>query len=360
MVIKIKEARHDDSNPYWDIGCLKKLLSYQADAYIAQSPRSYGKSYSGMELCLQNAIDKGENVAWGRYNKPEAGQAYNTWLEHCPNLVPMKAPDSPFKWLIDECTGGKVCIFTWSISQNAKGIDTPFKYMICDEFIPERYTSMPRMDTEFNDWDSVRKSLVRNWGTKVIMFSNNIYWQNPFFIKWGIPPFGKGKYLQKTDTLKATLNGETIKETRTIVVENVAGTSAIIKRNIKEQMLSFNSSEDLQRYFDNETKQEYTTIAECPDLNIPLSKAQYMSDGYYFNCRVLDGMYYWVKVRPDPSRRTFVAEPTYIDINKGHFRDTQTALVLEQIFNAGRCAFDDVETLNAFYRYLRNCRSRIS
>ena len=95
-------------------------------------------------------------------------------------------------------------------------------------------------------------------------------------------------------------------------------------------------------------------------MNIPLSKAQYMSDGYYFNCRVLEGMYYWVKVRPDPSRRTFVAEPTYIDINKAHFRDTQTALVLEQIFNAGRCAFDDVETLNAFYRYLRNCRSRIS
>lgn len=359
MEIKYYDAHHPDDMKYWDIKCLKRLLGYHADAYGAQSPRSYGKSYAGMELARE-AIERGESVAWGRYNKLEAGQAYNTWLEHCPNLVPMKVPDSPFRWLVDECTGGRICTFMWNISQNAKGIDHPFKYMICDEFIPERYTAKPRMDTEFQDWDSVRKSIVRNWGTKIIMFSNNIYWQNPFFLKWGIPPFPKGQIIQKTDTLEADLEGEHIKQNRTIVFENVAGTKGIIKRNIREQMLSFSSNAELQRYFDNETKQEYTAIGECPDMTIPLMRAQYMSDGYYFNFRVCDGHYYWVQVKPDLGKITYVSEPEYIDMTRNHYRDVTIYKVMEDMFNAGKCVFDSADTLQAFYRFLRNSRTRVS
>lgn len=359
MTIKYYDAIHDKDLAYWDKSCYKKLLSHKADAYAVQSPRNYGKSYSAMEDALEQVL-KGENVAWGRYNKPEMGQAYNTIMDHMPNMVPLKVPESPFRWLIDECTEGKICIFNWSVAQNAKGMDTPFTRMICDEFIPERYTAMTRMDTEFRDWDSVRKSIVRSYGTKVVLLSNNIYWQNPFFLHWGIPPFGKGKILKKTDTFVGYLDDEPIKETRTIVVENVAGTPAIIKRNIRESLLSFSSTAEMQRYFDNETKQEYTTIAECPDMSINLENFRVMTEGYYFGVRMYDGIYYWTHTRPDFKSKTYVAEPEYIDLTKGHIRDTGLALILEDIFNKGRCCFDSAETLSAFYRFCRKCRGRIS
>lgn len=359
MTIKYYDAIHDKDLAYWDIGCLNKLLSHKADAYVTQSPRNYGKSYSAMELAKKQ-IEKGESIAWGRYNKPEMGQAYNTLLDHLPNMVPLKVPDSPFKWLEDECTNGRICVFNWSISQNAKGMDYPFTHMICDEFIPERYTNMTRMDTEFNDWDSVRKSIVRSYGTKVLLLSNNIYWQNPFFLHWGIPPFGKGKILKKTDTMIGSIDGEQIKETRTIVVENVAGTPAIIKRNIRESLLSFSSTAEMQRYFDNETKQEYTTIANCPDRTVDLEPFRMMTEGYYFGLRVYDGLYYWAKVKPDFTVNTYVAEPSYVDYSKRHIRDPGLSPTLEDWFNKGRCCFDSADTLQAFYRYLRKCRARIS
>lgn len=359
MTIKFYDAHHKDDKKYWDISCLKKLLSHQADVYGAQSPRNYGKSYSGMQLCNE-AIMKGENCFWGRYNKPESGQAYNTWLEFAPNLTPLKVPDSPFKWLIDECTGGKLCIFYWSVSQNAKGIDTPSKYMVCDEFIPERYTAKTRLDTEFADWDSVRKSIVRSYGTIPILFSNNIFWNNPFFLQWGIPPFSKGQIIKKIDTFSAVLNNEKYSQTRTVVFENVAGTKEIINRNLKEQALSFSSSRDLQRYFDNETKQEYTRIAKCPDLKKALEPIQLMSDGYYIGVRKYSGELYFCHTSPSYEYDTYVSEPEYIDIRRRHFRPKSVIPSFEDYFNSGICVFDTPDTLMAFMRWLRHSRQRIS
>lgn len=358
MTIKYYDAIHDPDLPYWDIRCLKKLLSHKADIYVAQSPRNYGKTYSGKDL-VKETLDKGESVAWGRYNKPEVGQAIADLTTSLINLTPMKIPESPFRWYQDECTGGRVCFFSWSVSQNAKGMDFPFKYMLCDEFIPERYTAKTRMDTEFNDWDSVRKSIVRSYGTVPILLSNNIYWQNPFFLKWDIPAFGKGKILKKIDYFRGTIDGETIKEDRTIVIENVAGTPALIKRNIREQLLSFNSSEEMQRYFDNETRQEYTTLGECPDKTVPLYPLLFMSAGYYFGMRKYEGLWYFAKTKPNLSVATCVSEPEYIDERRNHYRNPKVCGDLEAMFNSGKCVFDRAETLNAFYRFLRQSRMRI-
>ena len=359
MTIKYYEAIHEPDNPYWDIKCLKKLLSHKADVYIAQSPRNYGKTYSAKQLVYETLL-KGESVAWGRYNKPELSQAITDLTKNLPNLVPLKIPDSHFKWYQDECTGGCVCFFTWSIAQNAKGMDHPFKYMICDEFIPERYTNKTRMDTEFKDWDSVRKSIVRSYGTIPILLSNNIYWQNPFFLKWDIPAFSKGQILKKVDVMEGILEGEHIKETRTIVIENVAGTPALIKRNIREQLLSFNSSEEMQAYFNNETKQEYTTIGSCPNPKQPLQPMLFMTEGYYFGLKYYEGTYYFQKVKPHYDTNTFVAEPQYVDERINHYRQPKITSDMEEWFNSGKCVFDKAETLNAFYRFLRNNRTRVS
>lgn len=358
MTIKMYDATHPPDLAYWDLGCLKKLLSHRADIYVAQSPRNYGKTYSAKEL-VKECLRKGESVAWGRYNKPEVGQAIADLTTNIAGLVPLKMPDSPHRWFEDECTGGRLVFFNWSIAQNSKGMDYPFKYMICDEFIPERYTNKTRMDTEFNDWDSVRKSIVRSYGTIPILLSNNIYWQNPFFLKWDIPAFGKGQILKKVDYFRGTIDGETIKEDRTIVIENVAGTPALIKRNIREQLLSFNSSEEMQRYFDNETKQEYTTIGLCPDLKKPLYPLLFMSEGYYFGMRAYDGKWYFCKTKPNLSVPCCVSEPEYIDERKNHYRNPKACVDLEAMFNSGRCVFDRPETLNAFYRWLRKSRMRI-
>ena len=343
---------------YWTVKDLKKLLSYGADIVCATSPRNCGKSYSAMELCYES-ISKGGYVAWGRYNKVELGQAVTSFKKFAPDMVKFETEDSTCKGLVDPATGGKIVFFPWNRSQNIKGLDFPFDYMVCDEFIPERYTEKTRLDTEFADWNSVYLSLARNNHTKVIMLANCIYWQNPFYLQWGIPPFSKGKILIADSTFSAIIKGKRIETKRRVVCENVAMTEGMIERNLKQIAVGFGSSEDMQHYLDNVTKAEYTTIGQCPVKSIQLENIQLMSDGYYMGFREYDGKYYFVKVKPDYSKETAVSEPSYIDFSKNQYRTPRYNQFFEEAFNSALCVFDTAETLNAFLRWLRHNRGKV-
>ena len=125
----------------------------------------------------------------------------------------------------DPLTDGHIMLYSWNIAQNLKGIDHPFLFNICDEFIPERYTNRTRYDTEFRDWNSCRKSLARSYGVmRSVMLSNCVDWFNPFFVAWDIPPFPKGNIYKDRKKLRVSVEGEDFTTERTIVFENVAGT----------------------------------------------------------------------------------------------------------------------------------------
>lgn len=360
MTVKLKEidVKRGKEQPYWELKDLKKLLSYGSNIICVTSPRNIGKSYSAMQLAYES-ISRGHNVAWGRYNKIELGQAITSFREFAPDMMDFKLDNSTCKGMVDPATGGKIVFFPWNRSQNMKGLDIPIEYMICDEFIPERYTAKTRLDTEFADWNSVYLSLARNETTKCIMLANCVYWQNPFFLQWGIPPFSKGKILVADSTFRADVDGSKFETKRRIVCENVAMTEAMIERNLKQIAVGINSSEDMQQYLDNVTKAEYTTIGVCPNKNIQLEKIQLMSDGYYMGFREYDGMFYFCKIRPDYSKETAVSEPANIDFSKNQWRTPRYNQFFEDIFNSALCVFDTPETLNAFLRWLRHNRNKI-
>lgn len=360
MTTKIKEivVNRDSNQEFWELKDLKKLLSYGSNIVCVTSPRNIGKSYSAMQLAYES-ISKGHNVAWGRYNKIELGQAVTSFKEFAPDMIEFKLDNSACKGLVDPATGGRVVFFPWNRSQNMKGLDIEFEYMICDEFIPERYTEKTRLDTEFNDWNSVYLSLARNEHTKCIMLANCIYWQNPFYLQWGIPPFSKGKILIVDSKFNADVDGNKYETKRRIVCENVAMTGAMIDRNLQQIAIGFGSSEDMQHYLDNVTKAEYTTIGKCPDMKIQLESIQLMSEGYYMGFREHGGMFYFTKIKPDVNKETAVSEPAYIDFTKNQWRTPKYNQFFEDIFNSALCVFDTPETLNAFLRWLRHNRNRI-
>ena len=346
---------------YWTIRDLKYLLSLggKGDIFIANSPRNYGKTYSAIELSIE-CLRAGQSIAYGRYNKPELASSIADWLVKCPELIPIKVEGSQLKWFEYPGTGSRIAFFIWNISQNVKGTDWPFQYIICDEFIPERYTNKTRYDTEFKDWSSVYKSLARSYNPTVIMIANNIQWVNPFYIAWDILPVNKGKIDRYTKYFNITVDGENFKTHRTIVIENVPATKEIIKRNLKQQAISFNSDAEMMRYFDNETKQEYTAIAKCPDMTKPLINVQIMSMGYYMRPRAYNGRFYWQKVQHDNTVVCVTSEPEYVDYDQNTFKNKSVNDGLEDSFNNGQCVFDSTDTLMAFMRFLRHNRGYLS
>lgn len=360
MLITKKYPSYISKHPsleYWDIKCLKYLLSLGAkgDIFISNSPRNYGKTYSVVEL-VKEVLLNGGSIAYGRYNKPELGSSMGDLLNKIDNLVPVKVEGSQLKFYEYTPTGGRIAFFYWSIAQNVKGTDWPFEYIICDEFIPERYTNKSRYDTEFKDWTSVYKTLARSYNPSVIMLANNIQWINPFYLSWGITPIDKGDIVRFVQYFSINVDGEKYRTSRTVIVENVQATKPIILRNLKQQAISFNSDKEMQNYFDNATRKEYCQIAKCPDANAPLSNIQIMSEGYYMRARGYNGLMYWMKVKQDANLTTITSEPEYIDVRTKTIKNKSVNEGLEDVFNSGLCVFDSTDTLMAFMRFLRHNR----
>lgn len=359
-IVKQYETKIEDDNPYpFDVPALRRLLSHNADIYVVQSPRNVGKSRTAMDFA-QEFLDRGKNIAWLRYNNTEMAQSINTWLEYNPNLEKDKTRTNKYcKWFKDPYGGGSIMFGSWNISQNMKGIDTPFDWMICDEFIPERYTNKSRLSTEFADWTSVYKSIKRNTDMRVLLISNNIFWLNPFFIAWEIPPFSKGTIYKVKHKYQVTIDGSVESTEVTIAVQNVRMSKACIRRNLKQSAVSFTSDNDIEYYFDNATQDEYNVIGKCPKMNLPLSNYQLMSDNYYFSHRMYEGIIYWTKCKWDQNKETYVSNPSHIDKDRLHYRMTDLGKRFERYFNEGSCVFDSAETLFIFYRWLRELRTRV-
>ena len=355
--VKFYPVRDKPEKEYWDIEDVNLLLSHHADISIAMSPRNYGKSYAARVKCHQ-LMDKGGTVGWLRYNKLEMDKAINSWQEFDPDLELSKDKNG-VKILADPFTGGRVIFGNWSTAHNNRDTDYPFEMLVYDEIIPPRYTKKTRLDTEFDDWYDTDTSLSRSYNPIKLLICNNIVWQNPYFLQWGILPFGKGKIQKITNRVTIKAESGDMTTNNVIAIWNVAGTDGIIKRNIQQQALKFRTDDEMQAYYDNEMKQEYTTLAECPDKTVQLEPYQLMSLGYYIGMRYYNGMYYFSKVNWDKDKDTYVSEPQYVDIMKDHYRVAQVGQDLEQWFNAGRCAFDNANTLMAFFRWLRNMRMRV-
>ena len=356
--MKVYPARHPDTLAYWDLSCLKKLLSHNADISIVTSPRAYGKSYAAMQLVLEG-IRSGENSVWERYNQIEVGAAIEAWRGFAPDLEESRFGKFGRRFR-DPDTGGYVAIIPYSISQSLKGLDDVYKWEIKDEFIPDRYTNKTRLETEFADSMSARKSIKRSNATRSIYMANNINWINPYTIGWTIPAVDRGTLLKISDTFKIPLDdGSTASAKRTIVWENVAATPAIIRRVIQSDAVAAESESELMEYYQNATRQEYGRIGQCPDRSIQLERLQIMTGGYYMGYRGYEGQLYWTRIKPRAGIETYTSDPEYIDPERLQFRDPGLSKRVEGWFNNGRCVFDSPETLTMFQRWLFHNRKRL-
>lgn len=356
---KVYEWKHPESLEHWDIKALKKLLSHNADYTCATSPRSVGKSFAAMTLCSE-ALDRGENVVWERYNNNELSIALEAWQEFRPGLKKTSLGNGRGWKLTDESTGGHVALITWNIPQNAKGLDDAYIWEIKDEFIPESYKQKTRIFTEFDDAMSVRKSIIRKYPTRSIYLANCIQWINPYTTGWGLPPVDVGTALKSIQDMSYTTpSGRTFRDHKTIIWENIRMTEAMIERTFHTSVAGARSEEELRAYYNNATRQEYSRIEECPDKKVQLENLQLMSQGYYFGYRLYDGCLFWTQIRPRSDREVYVSEPEYIDIKRLHFRDLSLTRQIEAFFNDGRCIFDSTDTLVALQRWLFNNRKRI-
>lgn len=360
MERKIKDypTIHDPKLAFWDVKCLKKLLSHNADISIATSTRNVGKTRAGMDLSVE-VVDKGENVVWERYDKRGLAKTIDTWLSYRPDYKRMSLGDGDGTVLLDECSGGKVYCIPYGLSDNVKGLDIPdLVYEFKDEFIPERYRVKTRLDTEFAASMSVRKTLKRNSGMRSIYLANCIAWQNPYCREWEIGAIDKGITRKFIDKFQVEIDGEKYETERVIVWENIAITPAMLARNMRSDVVGMTESE-LVDYYNNETQMEYTKIANCPDMSIPLEQIQLMSQGYYMSMRQKDGVLYFVNVNPRKDIPTYVAEPEYVDISIKHFRYPNLCKKFEEYFNMGRCVFDNQKTIMAFQRWLWHNRQKL-
>lgn len=357
VTTKYYDARLPNNKPYWDVKDAKLMVSHHSDINNPTSPRNYGKSYA-LRVLSTEYMDKGEIVGWGRYSKNEMAKAISAWQSFNPELEKSK-DDIGNIILTDPVSEGRVMFFYWKNAHNNRDTDYPFCLLTYDEIVPPRYTEKPRLDTEFNDWYDTDTSFSRSYNPIKFLICNNIVWQNPYYLQWDIVPFSKGK-MQKTIThFDIKMESGDFNIDSSVLVWNIAGTDAIIKRNIQQQALKFRNPEELQAYYDNETNMEYTTIGKCPDKKVQLENYCLMSQGYYIGIRSYAGKLYFEKVNWNRDIDTYVSEPAYVDINKKHFRYQGLSKEFEDWFNAGICIFDNAQTLNAFYRWLRHNRQRL-
>ena len=349
---------HPPEKEFWDISCLKRLLSHNADVSIATSTRNVGKTRAAMDL-TNECLERGENVVWERWDKQGLSKTINTWKNYRPELKQSGLDGGDGTVLLDESTGGRIFCIPYGLSDNIKGLDIPdLVWEIKDEFIPEVYRIRTRLDREFEASMSVRKTLKRNSGMRSIYLANCIAWQNPYCWNWEIGPIDKGVTRKFIDKVTINVDGESYTESRTIVWENIALTKAMISRNLRSDMLAM-TDKQIEDYYDNATKMEYTKIEQCPDKSIQPEKMLLMSMGYYIGYRKYNNKLYLYASKPRSDIATYVAEPEYIDISKKHFRYPAVAKTFEDYFNNGRCIFDNAKTIMAFQRWLWHTRQKI-
>lgn len=349
---------HEPTKAFWDLSCLKRLLSHNADVSIATSTRNVGKTRAAMDL-TNETLERGEHVAWERWDKQGLAKTINTWKNYRPDLKIQGLDGGDGNVLLDESTGGKIYCLPYGLSDNIKGLDIPdLVWEIKDEFIPEVYRVKTRLDREFGASMSVRKTLKRNSNMRSIYLANCIAWQNPYCWSWEIGPIDKGVTRKFIDSASVTVDGKVYSEQRTIVWENIALTPAMIERNLRSDMLAMTEKE-MEDYYDNATKMEYTKIANCPDMKVQPENVLLMSQGYYMGYRRYKGNLYIFHSKPRTDITVYVGEPEYIDLGKRHYRYPKLTKEFEEFFNAGHCIFDSAKTIMAFQRWIWHARQRL-
>lgn len=333
-------------------------LSFNTDYTVLTSVRNIGKSYSAMEYA-HDLVKNGKTVLWERYTRDEFNMSLKSWLNFAPDLIPNKGP---LRTLTDRDSGGKIIIIQTSVANNIKGYDDEFDKLpvleVKDEFLPVRYNNNIRFINEFNEAMEIRKTFKRNGPMRSLYLGNNLNWLNPYTVGWNMPLVQNGERLKITDTYSISREDMNISAQRTILWHSIRPTQKMLTRIFSHEIASMNKS-DLDGYFNNSFYKEYESFGKCPDMKVPLSPYEIMSEGYYIGIRFYDGKMYMCKVNHKQGCEVYVSEPEYIDYENNHVRLKNFGREMENRFDSGVCIFDNMNTYYAFFRWVVNLRKRL-
>lgn len=344
--MKIKEypMLYPDELLYYS---LNKVLTFDADVYLIQSIRNLGKSYSAREI-VKNAMDKGYNCAWLRWDKTETATALNKFSSD-KNLIAGMVKDSNVGYVVNDNNDSKTYFLSVKLAMSYKdfGIDK-LRFAVYDECVPEHYDVKTRRETEFKKLMSLFNTIKRDNKTRLIMICNCIDWFNPFTSAWEIHPFNSG--IVKVFTKDMLIDDKKYK--MSILMENVKPTPAMVNRVAQLEVLRGNYK-TVQDYFKNQTSIQYNLLEKCPDLDTPLADIQFRVKDDFYSYRKYNGILYFVKT--GFRKGVDVDNADIHDMRPNEYRTKEIGKQLEDMFNRGILRFDNGHTFNAIvgtvYKY---------
>ena len=347
--------QHEDDEFY----VLNELLSHDPDVGIAQSIRNLGKSYDGLDLCIDRIEMKNQNCAWSRWDREELKVAEAEFerkvnMDEYKRFALTKSSGSIYE---NQTTGKSITFTAVKDYTKYKGIDIPdLRYWIYDEFLPEKYQTITRKRDEFPAWSSLYTTLRRNNKKfTALLISNCISWFNGYFDAWGILPFPSGQIKRYPQQYIDPELGIEVK--RTIVMDNVKPTKAMIKRVVADEVLKGKTNEEIQAYLNNATKDITSFVEKCPDKSIPLSKHQWLMNDHYYSYRIYDGLMYFCEHAKRDGVFTLTLNKD--ELKPGIVRDRSEAKLFEDYINMGMMRFEDAGTQSAIYLMVQLGKERI-
>ena len=193
-------------HPYYNFD---KLFSHNAVINIVTGGRGIGKTYGAKKRVINNALKHGEQFIFMRRYREELQASAKTFMsdiEHeWPDMdfrveqrelqySPVSAADQkPRDW---KTAGFFVPL---SIVQNYKGTAFPrVTTIVMDEFIKERSTGSPYLRGEANALVNFLFTVDRAQDrVRLLMLSNAVTIDNPYFISWDIRPDQESEWVIK-------------------------------------------------------------------------------------------------------------------------------------------------------------------
>lgn len=357
---KVKDFRHifPSSVAFYT---LDRLLSHEADISMCWSIRDVGKSYDMRKRC-HKFIKNGFSTVWLRWQRTELSTAIESWKEQFPDEyedVTPKGTNIIYHTFRLKGTDNVVVFACVKDSNNVKDIQVPnLAWLVYDECVPETYDVRTRRDVEFEKFTSIYMSFARkSVHMRAVLMCNVIDWFNPFTRGWEIFPFDAGIIRTFVDTFEVEdVDGNRIKTTRKIAVENIQPSKAMLDRVVELAKMRYNSQEELQKYINNATAKQYGLIGKCPDMTVPLHDLQFRRGDKYYSFRVYDGIYYFCEVEP---RKDYPTEVFKFGTN-GHLegRRPQLGKMIEELINAGLVRFESGHVFNELMNGLADYRMR--
>lgn len=193
-------------HPYYNYD---KLFSRNAVINIVSGGRGIGKTYGAKKFVIGRAINKGEQFIFMRRYREELQASAKTFTAD----IGHEWPDYDFRVEQKELQFAPIAtrdvkprewrtagfFIPLSIAQNYKSTAYPnVTTIILDEFIKETSSTSPYLRNEadalVNFYFTVDRGQDR---ARLLMLSNAVTIDNPYFVKWGIQPDQEGEWVIK-------------------------------------------------------------------------------------------------------------------------------------------------------------------